>query len=77
MFSDLVILWQKESGWNVSAHNSSSGAHGIPQALPGSKMGKGWENDYKVQINWGLSYIKNRYGNPTKALAFWRNRHWY
>jgi hypothetical protein len=74
--SCLQTLWNNESGWRVNAHNPS-GAHGIPQALPGHKMGTGWQSNPAVQINWGLKYIKNRYGTPCKALAFWNRNHWY
>ncbi|MCI1935601.1 MAG: G5 domain-containing protein [Bifidobacteriaceae bacterium] len=80
-YSCLVTLWQNESGWRWNAANSYSDAYGIPQALPGSKMGTGWKDDAAVQIRWGLSYIKNRYdyGSPCKALAKWNSRspHWY
>lgn len=62
-------LWgAHESGWRTEAHNPS-GAHGIPQALPGSKMGPGWESDPEVQIRWGLGYIAARYGTPCAADA--------
>lgn len=76
-FNALVQLWNEESGWRVNADNPNSSAYGIPQALPGSKMGKGWQTDYKVQINWGLSYIKNRYGSPYKALQAKHKKGWY
>jgi len=75
----LDTLWDYESGWNVHAANSS-GAYGIPQALPGSKMataGPDWENNYQTQIKWGLSYIKNRYSSPCGAWSFWQDHHWY
>jgi hypothetical protein len=68
----LVPLWNRESGWRVSAHNTSSGAHGIPQALPGRKMasaGPGWRTNAKTQITWGLGYIKGRYHTPCGALS--------
>jgi hypothetical protein len=65
-FSCLVSLWNRESGWNSHAANPS-GAYGIPQALPGSKMGGDWQNDYKVQIRWGIGYIAARYGSPCGA----------
>jgi hypothetical protein len=77
---DLGRLWQKESGWNSRAHNSSSGAHGIPQALPGSKMasaGPNWQTNARTQIAWGLDYIAGRYGNPSNAWAHSVNRGWY
>ena len=72
----ITRLWNNESGWRTNAHNPS-GAHGVPQALPGNKMGKGWRSNPHVQINWGLKYIKVRYGNPCKALSFWNSRRWY
>lgn len=72
----LVDLWNHESGWRTEAHNGS-GAHGIPQALPGSKMGPGWESDPVVQISWGLGYIAGRYGDPCGALDHWRSYNWY
>jgi hypothetical protein len=77
--NDLGTLWQKESGWNSRAHNGS-GAHGIPQALPGSKMasaGPNWQSNARTQIAWGLGYIASRYGNPSKALAHSRSTGWY
>ena len=67
-FGCLVSLWNRESGWNSHAANPS-GAYGIPQALPGSKMGGDWQNDYKVQISWGIGYIAARYGSPCGAWA--------
>jgi len=76
-FACLHTLWTNESGWHVTAHNHSSGAHGIPQALPGNKMGKGWQSSPSTQINWGLRYIKKRYGTPCQALGFWNNHNWY
>jgi len=78
-YSCLVTLWNKESGWRVNAHNPS-GAHGIPQALPGSKMasaGKDWKTNPHTQIAWGLKYVKNRYGSPCQAWGFWKSHHWY
>jgi hypothetical protein len=77
--SDLGTLWQKESGWSTRAHNPS-GAHGIPQALPGSKMssaGPNWQNNARTQIAWGLGYIQSRYGNPSNALAHSYSTGWY
>jgi uncharacterized protein YabE (DUF348 family) len=80
-YNCLVTLWNNESGWRWNADNPWSDAYGIPQALPGSKMGTGWKDNAAVQIQWGLSYIKNRYdyGTPCKALKMWnsRNPHWY
>jgi hypothetical protein len=78
-FSCLVNLWNRESGWNTHAYNPS-GAYGIPQALPGSKMstfGADWQNDYHVQIQWGLSYIKGSYGSPCGAWAHSNAYNWY
>ncbi len=76
-FSCIYQIFQRESGWNHLARNRSSGAYGIPQALPGSKMGAGWESDPAVQIRWGIGYMVNRYGSPCKAQAFWNVNHWY
>lgn len=76
----LVKLWNKESGWNPNAHNSSSGAHGIPQSLPASKMaseGADYYTNGKTQIRWGLKYIKGRYGNPSNAWAHSQSKGWY
>ena len=71
-FSCLQPLWNAESGWNVSATNTSSGAYGIPQALPGSKMastGADWQTDAATQIRWGLGYIRSVYGSPCGAWS--------
>ncbi|OXN00088.1 aggregation-promoting factor C-terminal-like domain-containing protein [Bifidobacterium vansinderenii] len=79
-FDSLVKLWNKESGWSWSAENKSSGAYGIPQSLPGSKMatfGANWKDDAAIQINWGLSYISGRYGNPDTAWAHSQKTGWY
>ena len=79
-FQALVKLWNKESRWNPYASNSSSGAYGIPQALPASKMatyGTDYLTNYKTQIEWGLSYIKSRYGTPTGAWNHSCNKGWY
>ena len=76
----LLKLWDKESGWHHTAHNSSSGAYGIPQSLPGSKMataGKDWRTNPKTQIRWGLRYIDDRYGSPCAAWAHSRSHGWY
>ena len=73
-------LWNHESGWNHRAHNGSSGAHGIPQALPGSKMaasGPNWRSNPETQIKWGLSYIKSRYGTPNGAWRAFQSKGWY
>ena len=79
-FDCLVALWNKESRWNVYAHNKSSGAYGIPQALPGSKMasaGADWETNPTTQITWGLGYISGRYGTPCDAWAKSQRSGWY
>ena len=73
----IVWLWNKESGWRWNAANPYSDAYGIPQALPGSKMGTGWQDDGAVQIDWGLSYIAQRYGSPTECKRMWLIQGWY
>ncbi|HET7762447.1 MAG TPA: hypothetical protein VFL46_08815 [Phycicoccus sp.] len=78
----LEQLWIGESGWNYRAANASSGAYGIPQSLPGSKMasvGSDWQTNPVTQIKWGLNYIKQSYGTPCGALNSWNSRspHWY
>jgi len=76
----LVALWNKESRWNVYAHNASSGAYGIPQALPGSKMataGSDWATNPATQIAWGLGYIDARYATPCGAWAHSQRVGWY
>ena len=70
-------LWNHESGWRWNADNPYSDAYGIPQALPGSKMGTGWRDDGAVQINWGLTYIAECYGTPNTALGHWKSNNWY
>lgn len=75
-WSCLDQLWSRESGWRVNASNPS-GAYGIPQALPGSKMGPGWETDASVQISWGLGYISGRYSTPCGAWAQSESAGWY
>jgi len=79
-FECLVNLWNRESGWNPNAHNKSSGAHGIPQALPASKMaseGSDYYTNGYTQIRWGLKYIKNRYGSPSQAWQAFQTKGWY
>ena len=79
-FYSLVALWNRESGWRVTAQNSSSGAYGIPQALPASKMssaGSDYLTNYKTQIDWALSYIKARYGTPSQAWYNSQVKGWY
>lgn len=78
-YSCLVSLWNRESGWNVHAENPS-GAYGIPQALPGSKMasaGPDWQDNYQTQIKWGMGYITGRYSTPCGAWAHSQSTGWY
>jgi resuscitation-promoting factor RpfB len=79
-FACLLSLWKRESGWRVNAENRSSGAYGIPQALPGSKMasvGADWRTNPATQITWGLGYIKNRYKTPCGAWGSFQSKGWY
>jgi hypothetical protein len=76
-YTCLKKLWSRESGWRVKADNPSSSAYGIPQALPGHKMGKGWKSSAKTQIRWGLRYIDKRYDTPCAADRFQRSHGWY
>ncbi len=79
-YSCLVALWERESHWNASANNPSSGAYGIPQALPGSKMasaGADWQTNPATQITWGLGYIAGRYATPCGAWEFFGSHNWY
>jgi hypothetical protein len=76
-FSNIV---QHESGWNHTATNASSGAYGLVQALPGSKMasaGADWKTNPTTQIKWGMDYMNSRYGSPCGAWSFWQANHWY
>ena len=78
-FSCLNSLWEKESGWSTSAANPS-GAYGIPQALPGSKMassGSDWRTNPATQIDWGLDYISETYGTPCAAWSHSQSNNWY
>jgi hypothetical protein len=79
-FGCLQSLWNAESGWNPSASNPISGAYGIPQALPGSKMasaGADWQTNPATQIKWGLGYIKQVYGSPCAAWSHEQSTGWY
>ena len=79
-FSCLQPLWAGESGWSVTVSNPSTGAYGIPQALPGSKMasaGPDWQTNAATQIRWGLGYIKNTYGSPCAAWSHEQSGGWY
>ncbi|MGW1874572.1 aggregation-promoting factor C-terminal-like domain-containing protein [Streptomyces sp. NPDC001975] len=76
-FSNIV---SHESGWNYQAVNASSGAYGLFQALPGSKMssvGADWQTNPATQIKWGLNYMNSRYGSPCEAWSFWQANSWY
>jgi hypothetical protein len=78
--SCLVNLWNRESGWRYTADNPSSGAYGIAQALPGSKMatvGSDWATNPQTQILWGLDYIASSYGSPCNAWAHETSAGWY
>ena len=79
-FRCLVALWSRESGWNSTAQNPNSGAYGIPQALPASKMasaGADWATNPETQIRWGLGYIDARYGSPCGAWEHSELKGWY
>ncbi|WP_374109075.1 tachylectin-related carbohydrate-binding protein [Streptomyces sp. CC228A] len=79
-WSCLEKLWDKESGWRWNASNPSSGAYGIPQSLPGSKMGTAgadWQTNPLTQIKWGLGYVDGRYGSPCGAWRFFQANNWY
>jgi hypothetical protein len=75
-FPCLEQLWDHESGWNHRAENKGSGAYGIPQAYPGSKMataGADWRTNPATQIKWGLGYVKGRYKTPCGAWSNFQN----
>jgi len=79
-FQYLYWLWSRESGWNPRAYNRASGAYGIPQACPGSKMasaGPDWRTNPVTQIHWGLRYIKQQYGSPHAAWNHEIRHGWY
>ncbi|WP_024366204.1 hypothetical protein [Arthrobacter sp. TB 26] len=76
----LMKLWTKESDWKTTATNPSSGAYGVVQSLPAEKMasaGADYRTNYRTQINWGLKYVKDRYGSPCGALNFHYAHNWY
>ncbi|QEV61885.1 lytic transglycosylase domain-containing protein [Streptomyces spectabilis] len=76
-FSNIV---NHESTWNYRATNASSGAYGLVQALPGTKMasaGADWRTNPATQIKWGLNYMNDRYGSPCGAWSFWQANNWY
>ncbi len=79
-FHYLNLLWMRESGWNRFAYNHSSGAYGIPQAVPGDKMasaGPNWRTSARTQIIWGMGYIRSRYGDPWNAWQHELRYGWY
>jgi hypothetical protein len=79
-FPCLDQLWTKESNWNYKARNRVTGAHGIPQALPATKMeivGTDWRTNPVTQITWGLKYIKERYNTPCAAWSKFKRSNWY
>lgn len=79
-FTATVYIISHESGWSVTATNASSGAYGLAQALPGSKMathGADWQTNYQTQLKWFWDYCKGRYGSIQGAYNFWQANHWY
>jgi hypothetical protein len=79
-FHYLNLLWMRESGWKRFAYNHSSGAYGIPQAVPGDKMaaaGPDWRTSARTQIIWGMGYIRSRYGDPWNAWQHELRYGWY
>lgn len=79
-FNALINLWNKESRWSPSAHNDATGAHGIAQACPASKMtseGSDYLTNGETQVRWGLKYIKNTYGTPSNAWSHSQSTGWY
>ncbi|MFF0202765.1 transglycosylase SLT domain-containing protein [Streptomyces sp. NPDC005017] len=79
-YNAFAKIVEHESGWDVDATNPSSGAYGLVQALPGSKMaaaGSDWKTNAATQIEWGLDYMNSRYGSPVGAWNFWQANGWY
>lgn len=79
-FTATVFIISHESGWRVNATNASSGAYGLPQALPGSKMasaGADWQTNYQTQLKWFWNYCAGRYGSIQGAYNFWTSHHYY
>lgn len=79
-YSCAASLVSHESGWNVHATNPSSGAYGLPQALPGAKMasaGADWRTNPVTQLRWMKSYVDSRYGGACSAWSFWTSHHYY
>ena len=79
-YTAINSIIRRESGWNPRAINPSSGAYGLPQSLPGSKMksaGSDWRSNPVTQLKWMRKYVNGRYGGAQKALAWWNSHHWY
>jgi hypothetical protein len=79
-YNCIYQIFERESKWNTYAGNPSSGAYGIPQAFPGSKMatfGSNWRYSPLTQVKWGLWYVNQRYGSACQAWAFWQAHGWY
>ncbi|RSX53447.1 G5 domain-containing protein [Bifidobacterium goeldii] len=79
-FTAAVYIINHESGWRVNATNPSSGAYGLPQALPGSKMasaGADWATNYQTQFKWFVNYCNSRYGSLAGAYSYWLSHHSY
>src|SRR5699024_2323822 len=79
-YAAINYIVSRESGWNYRATNPGSGAYGLPQSLPGSKMasaGGDWRSNPITQLRWMRSYVKSRYGGANGAYAFWQRNHWY
>jgi hypothetical protein len=79
-YNAFAKIVEHESNWDVDAVNASSGAYGLVQALPGSKMaaaGSDWQTNAATQIKWGLDYMNSRYGSPVGAWNFWQANGWY
>jgi hypothetical protein len=78
-YNCIDYVWTRESKWNPLA-GSPTGAYGIPQAFPGTKMasaGANWLTSPITQVKWGLSYVKSRYGSACAAYDFWKAHGWY
>lgn len=79
-YQALDFIITRESGWNPNNVNKKSGASGLCQSLPASKMaisGKDYKTNYKTQINWCILYCNTRYGGIQKAKKFWLKHHWF
>ena len=79
-YTCLDAIFTRESHWNPLDQNPATGAYGIPQAVPGSKMasaGADWQTNPITQVRWGLGYIHGRYGSPCNAWAYWQANGWY